>query len=523
MPLDRSQPSDPDSHPRIEARSSEENQLDVSSLQPTQMEPQDAHWLRMDPSLTRSVLAKTEEELLGTLAALMRNKVEHEQASRRFAQIQIDTGQAKRELETFREQMRRAEEEVATRLNEQTRINEEIVRLQRELAILREVHEQHSEIVAGLKNEAAQTQQSLAEAHRNLTTVKQEADAQLALHRETIAELTQVENEKAALEATLAPLRAEVDERIRAREALIAEAVLLNQQVSDLATGKEQRTAEVLALGASRAGLQDKIETLGAEHDILVLEIANLAQSAGQHTAESGRLRAELSDLQNEIAAVTSEHQQLQQSKAEEHAQVRELLAHKQSLEQIAAEAADRQRALQAEVAALEARFQELAAAAEKAEQARIAEGLPLLFGTEAHSVAPDWDPYPLESEFHTDEALDAKMVAKLVSMLPGLDGCLIVKNQGPVLASQMPERIHAHLKVPDRNYHLLFERLGKKVEEFNLQHARLATFDLGAEALTVAQADQAFVFVNHRQTKLRPGMPGKLASIVSEVAKMYP
>jgi hypothetical protein len=51
----------------------------------------------------------------------------------------------------------------------------------------------------------------------------------------------------------------------------------------------------------------------------------------------------------------------------------------------------------------------------------------------------------------------------------------------------------------------------------------RLATFDLGAEALTVAQADQAFVFVNHRQTKLRPGMPGKLASIVSEVAKMYP
>src|ERR1700737_3402720 len=102
MPLDRSEPSDPNSLPDNEARSSEEsNQLDVSSLQPTQMEPQDAPWLRMDPSLTRSVLAKTEEEVLGTLAALMRNKVEHEQASRRFAQIQIDTGQARRELETY--------------------------------------------------------------------------------------------------------------------------------------------------------------------------------------------------------------------------------------------------------------------------------------------------------------------------------------------------------------------------------------------------------------------------------------
>src|SRR6267154_5189789 len=117
MPLDRSESTDPNSHLGTEAQSLEESsKLDVSSLQPSQIEPQDAHWLRMDPSLTRSVLAKTEEELLGSLAALMRNKVEHEQASRRLAQIQIDTGQAKRELETIREQIRQAEEEVATRL-----------------------------------------------------------------------------------------------------------------------------------------------------------------------------------------------------------------------------------------------------------------------------------------------------------------------------------------------------------------------------------------------------------------------
>src|ERR1700688_3657159 len=122
MPLDRSQPSDPNPHPRIEARSSEEsNQLDVSSLQPAHLESQDAHWLRMDPSLTRSVLAKTEEELLGSIAALMRNKVEHEQANRRLAQIQSDTEQTKQELATIKEQIRKSEEEVTTRLNEQNR------------------------------------------------------------------------------------------------------------------------------------------------------------------------------------------------------------------------------------------------------------------------------------------------------------------------------------------------------------------------------------------------------------------
>ena len=60
-------------------------------------------------------------------------------------------------------------------------------------------------------------------------------------------------------------------------------------------------------------------------------------------------------------------------------------------------------------------------------------------------------------------------------------------------------------------------------MEDLNLQNARLATFDLGEEALTVAQASQAFVLVNHRQTKLRPGMPEKLATIAFEVAQMYP
>jgi hypothetical protein len=467
--------TDPYSRQSIEGQSAEqESKLNISPVQSAQIESQDAHWLRMDPSLTRAVLAKTEEELLGSLAALMRNKVEHEQASRRFAQIQIDAEQAKRGLGTIKEQIRRAEEEVATRLNEQSRMNEELARVRQELAILRDGHQQHREMVASLKIEAAQTQQLLAEAQRNLSSVKEAAGTQLAAHRETTAQLAQVKNEKAVLEETLVPLREEVDERIRAREALIAEAVLLHQLVAE-------------------------------------------------HAADKERLNTGLIDLRKEIAAATEERQRLQESMAEEQDRLSALLNRKGTLEQWVAEAAERQSSLHAEVAGLENRLHELNQAAEKTEQARVAESLPLLFGAEAHKIAPEWDSYPLESEFHTDEELDAKKVAELVARLPGLEGCLIVKNHGPVLASQMPERLHAHFKVPDRNYQLLFERLENKLEDYNLQNAHLATFDLGQEALTVAQANHAFVFVNHKLTKLRPGMPGKLASIATEVAKMYP
>jgi predicted nuclease with TOPRIM domain len=518
------EPTDPYSHQSIEAQSSEAgNKLNISPAQPAQIEPQESHWLRMDPSLTRSVLAKTEEELLGSLAALMRNKVEHEQASRRLAQTQIDTEQAKHELGTIKEQIRHAEGEVATRLNEQTRINEEAVRVRDELTVLQEEHQRHFELLGGLKNESAQIQQSLDEAHRRLADVQGEADTHLARHREEVAQLDQLKNEKVVLEENLVLLQADVDERIRARETLIAEAVLVHQQLSDLATHKDLQATELSQLEASHHELLGKVGTVRADRGTLLSEIEDLRRTLGRHIAERAELEAGLRDLRNEIGEATKERQRLQQAVTEHETFVGDLLARKQTLEQEVAQAADQQRALQADVASLEARSRELADVAEKAEQARIAQGLPLLFDQKPQHISAGWDPYLLESEFHTDEVLDAKMVAKLVSRLPGLEGCLIVKNQGPVLASQIPERIHGLLKVPDRNYHLLFERLENKVEEYNLRHAHLATFDLGAEALTVAQSDQAFVFVNHRQAKLRPGMPDKLASIVSEIAKMYP
>ena len=408
---------DPYAHESAERPTDEETGLNISPVQSSHLEPQDAHWLRMDPSLTRAVLAKTEEDLLGGLAALMRNKVEHEQVSRRLAQVQIDTAEAKRELDSVKHQIRRAEEEVATRINEQSRVNEEIANVRNELATLRQEHRHHLEAVSGLKDGAAHARQLLVESEQRLGSVKAEADARLVEHRDVIARLDQIKNEKVALEDELALLRTEVHDRIGAREALIEEIAGLHRHLSDLLTRKEQQAAEASQPGSPEA---------------------------------------------------------------------------------------------------------ELRKATEKPAPARTEESLPLWFGSEIHPVSQDWDSYPLESEFHTDDQLDAKKIAELVAQLPGLEGCLIVKNHGQVLAAKLPERIHVHLQVPNRNYHLLFERLGKKVLEYNLPKARLATFDLGDEGLTVAQASNAFVLVNHKQTKLRPGIPDKLASIVAEIAKMY-
>jgi hypothetical protein len=229
-----------------------------------------------------------------------------------------------------------------------------------------------------------------------------------------------------------------------------------------------------------------------------------------------------MNDLHAEIADRHAEQQRLQQLLAEEQTRVGNLLDAKGNLEQSIKEAGNKHQALQADVATLASHLRGLAAAPEEGATTSV-QGLPLLFEAGTQKIAPEWDSYPLESEFHTDEELDAKKVAELVSALPGLDGCMLISNRGAVLASQLPERLHAHLTVPGRNYQLLFDRFENKVEDRKIENARLATFKLGDDALTIAQSDHAFLFANHKQIQLRPGLAIKLAAIVSEVAKMYP
>ncbi len=149
-------------------------------------------------------------------------------------------------------------------------------------------------------------------------------------------------------------------------------------------------------------------------------------------------------------------------------------------------------------------------------------EPIPLLLNHPLPEVTEGWDSYSLESEFFTDDPLDAPRVAELVKGLPGLSGSLIVRNHGPVLASTLPERFYDHLKVPHGNYSLLFERLPERVGESYRAAVRLATFRVGEEHLTVTQANDAFLIVTHEKPKLISGISEKLASITTELSKMY-
>jgi predicted nuclease with TOPRIM domain len=516
--------TEPDSHQSVGGLSSDQGQqLDFSQIQPTELEPQEGRWLRMDPSISKAVLAKTEEELMGGLAALMKNKVEHEQLTRRLAQTHVDTQQAKQELESVRTEVRRAEDEVATRLSEQSRINDEINRVRSELADLEQEHHQRAESVSDLTSKTAQMQHALDEAHENLAVVKASTQAQVAAHREAVAQLTQTHYEKNALEVSVVPLREEIEGRIKAREALIEEAVMLHRHVSELSARKETYSPELSALENARSTLQDNVARLRVEHGALIEQIDTLRQSVSQHAAESARLSGGLNDLHAEIAERSAEQRRLQQSLADEQTRVGDLLVAKGKLEHSITEAGTKQRTLQADVAALGAHLQGLVVTAKRGAATNNNDGLPLLFGTAAQQIAPKWDSYPLESEFHTDDELDAEKVAELVLTLPGVDGCMLVKNHGPVLASRLPERLYSLLTVPDRNYELLFDRLENRVEDLNIEKSRLATFGVGDDALTIARSDHAFLFANHKQPKLQPGLAAKLATIVAEVAKMYP
>ena len=149
--------------------------------------------------------------------------------------------------------------------------------------------------------------------------------------------------------------------------------------------------------------------------------------------------------------------------------------------------------------------------------------GPPLLFAHSLPEISSKWDSYQLESEFHTDERLDAKRVAELVKELPGVAGCLIVKNHGPVLAGQLAEHLHELLRVPDRNYDLLFERLPNCVHEQRRPAGNMATFQLEDGYFTVTQAGHVFVVTHHVQPRLYPGVQEKLATVAAELAKMYP
>src|SRR3954454_14254708 len=90
-------------------------------------------WLRMDPELSRTVLSKTEEELLAAISALMRNKIEHEKAQRALAHTVLEIEQARQEVAGVKRQVVAAEDELNTRVADHERVVEEIAHAQSQL------------------------------------------------------------------------------------------------------------------------------------------------------------------------------------------------------------------------------------------------------------------------------------------------------------------------------------------------------------------------------------------------------
>src|SRR5258708_36241996 len=91
---------------------------------------------------------------------------------------------------------------------------------------------------------------------------------------------------------------------------------------------------------------------------------------------------------------------------------------------------------------------------------------LPLLTSEPLLAVIPTWDCYRLESEFFTEETLEANRVAHLVSELPGIENVLVVRQRGAVLAGSLPERMSDHLKTPGRDYERLFSNWPNRAQE---------------------------------------------------------
>jgi predicted nucleic acid-binding Zn-ribbon protein len=530
-------------------------------------------WLRLDPELSRTVLSKTEEELLGALAALMRNKIEQEKAQRALANTVLEIERAREEVAGVKRQVAAAEDELTTRLAEQDRVADEIERGRAELQAERSKYLEFQDELIAIKKEIEQARSEkaaatevLAELQAGQGTVRAEIESlqsQVAgLHEERHSVLQQVE-----------PIRKELDERLVVREALIEEITTMERHVAELTSTRDIRmNAQRIALvGHGTESMRDEIQQLkteieriekervrlATERDRIESEFAglqsrlNLARSSYTETLERlDEARAALAVTEKEHDEAVSKLQCVHEPETKPLEVIAEPAEQHQTPEEVIVNRAD---TLGQEGTAKEP-AQELVVR-EQRDEAALGDLMPqpaldkpedepelkeptqepllnepepepalsLLTNEPLPAVIPTWDPYPLESEFFTEETLDAHRVAHLVSQLPGIENVLIVRQRGAVLAGSLPERLSDHLKTPDRDYGRLFSTWPNRTQERKNASAQTVTFRVGDEFLTVTQANTIFLIVSHERPRLHPGVEEKLTVVAEELDKMYP
>jgi len=520
-------------------------------------------WLRMDPEMSRTVLSKTEEELLGSLSALMRNKVEYEKAQRALAHIVLEIDQTKQEVAGVKRQVAAAEDELNTRLADHERVVDEIAQARSELQGERSKYLEFQNELIAIRNEIDQARKEKTAASDELAELQLQQSTVRAGIESLKSEATAVHEERHKVLQQVEPLRKELDERLVVREALIQQIMTMERHVAELTSTRDIRmNAQRIALiGHGTESMRDEIQQLKSEieriekerirlaneRDMVEKEFAGLqsrlssARSSYAETLEKldeARAALAVTEKENDEAVSKLEHVHEQETKPPE---VRSESERHQEPEEVAVNQADRL----AEKPGLKEPVQEFmlqeymaepvlsepmhgpvlsqAAPEAIAKEPEPDPALPLLTNEPLPAVIPTWDSYRLESEFFTEETLEANRVARLVSELPGIENVLVVRQRGAVLAGSLPERMSDHLKTPGRDYERLFSNWPNRAQERKSSSTQIVTFQIGDEFLTATQANDIFLVASHERPKLHPGVEEKLAVVVEELDKMYP
>jgi len=512
----------------------------------------DMPWFHTDPDITRAVISKTEEDLLSSLSALMRNRVENEKLQRQMSASMQAIEDAKNEHVAIKNQIRSTEDELATRMKEHDSLRDEIAQTQQRLQEERGKHIEHQEAWFKTRHELEESRRNVQSAASELGETQETSRLMKTQVGELKKEITRLLGERESMLAQLQPIREELDQRLSAREAIIQQVSVLHEHVESLTQEKNTLSKATPEQVSERAQIQKELEEARAE-------IAQLRQESERLHSDHQRLNAakqdsgvELSDVQGRLTSLRFSHAELleQMNQAHQNQAVlqenikqaseshnellqkidaaKQALALTQSQHEVAskrfAETQSQAAVKQPETPVLEPPVAKEESKAEPLPHSPPVEpDLPLVISHPGPPVAASWDSYVLESEFFTEENLDASRVAELITNLPGVEHCLIVQQFGPVLADRLPQRLHPLFQVPRRDYALLYDRLPNKVRDYPNLATRLSTYQIGDEFLTLSGAKDVFLAVTHEAPTLRPGLPEKIGTVAEELGKMYP
>lgn len=140
----------------------------------------------------------------------------------------------------------------------------------------------------------------------------------------------------------------------------------------------------------------------------------------------------------------------------------------------------------------------------------------------ETPTAAPSktFDPSILQAIFMSEDAMDAKIVAKKVSELPAIKGCLIMFGDGLTLAGNFP----AEYDTPGicAMAPLLFKKIDTYAQDLKLGSVQTFTVFADQSPISFFQHDNLCLSVLHGTRGFLPGIREKLVEVTRELSKMY-